>query len=483
MTPKQDTFPLVCDLDGTLIRSDTTFELCLLHIKSNPLLGWLQVLVWFLSSKSGAKTRLARLHGPDFNVPGLPFSDMLAEPTLAAHSERALVSGSADFLVQKIATHLGGFSLIKGTDEVTNMIGQNKAEFLKAHYPDGFDYVGDSRADIPVWDAASTGYAYNVSQKTLDAAKQVGVEPIILSREPSATYAVLKGMRLHQWSKNGLLIVPFLLGITHFEMFWVWYLLLGFLAFGLLASATYLLNDLLDIQTDRAHTRKRCRPFASGNLSVPQGMKLITAIALCGLLLSAILSTAFFLMLVVYALISLLYSLYLKQMIILDVVVLSFLFCWRVLAGGVLLDLPNSTWFMVSLGCFFLSLALGKRAIELHRVKAKPSTLGDTLIGRGYHTTDLPVLINAGVSSSIAAIVIIIIYALLSTETIITRDISAVAIATALTLWQLRFWLLVGRDEVHDDPIVFALKDKVSALLFCLMGSVAIVEQLWPLGG
>jgi hypothetical protein len=138
---------------------------------------------------------------------------------------------------------------------------------------------------------------------------------------------------------------------------------------------------------------------------------------------------------------------------------------------------------MVSLGYFFLSLALGKRAIELHKVETKSSQEGAALIGRGYHTSDLPVLLTAGVAFSVTVIIIILIYALLSTETIITRDISAVTIATILTLWQLRFWLLVGRDEVHDDPIIFALKDRISALLFVIMGLVVVVEQLWPLGG
>lgn len=483
MALRQDTPPLVCDLDGTLIRSDTTFELCLLHIKNSPLIGWLKVLMWFLKSKPEAKARLARLHGVHFNVTDLPYSELLTTPELMTYDDKALVSGSADLLVQEIGAHVGGFSLIQGTDEMTNMIGENKAAFLKNHYPDGFDYVGDSRADIPVWKAARIAYAYNVSSKTLDTAKQAGVEPVVISRKPSGLSAALKGMRLHQWSKNGLLMVTPLLGLAHFEMFWILYITVGFLAFGLLASATYLLNDLLDIQADRAHAHKRLRPFASGALSPPQGVKLIVLLSVAGLLLSIALSPVFCLALVIYALVSLLYSLYLKQVIILDVVVLSFLFCWRVLAGGILLGLPNNTWFMVSLGYFFLSLALGKRVVELHKVKAKSSDEGATLIGRGYHTSDLPVLLSAGIASSVAAIVIILIYSLLSAETIITRDISAVAISTILTLWQLRFWLLVGRDEVHDDPVVFALKDKISALLFAVMGGVVFIEQLWPLGG
>lgn len=475
--------PLVCDLDGTLILADTTYELCIQHIKRHPFVGWLQLLKWFSVSKSQAKSRLAIQYAEEIDPVTLPYTDLLAHEVVASYSDRSLVSGSHVTLVQKISDHVGGFSLIQGADGGVNLIGQTKANYLLQIYPNGFDYVGDSRADIPVWQAAQIAYAFNASSSTLKAANAAGVVPTVLSRKKAPWQPLLKGMRLHQWSKNALLAVLPLLSLSHAEASWILLILIGFLAFGLVASGTYLLNDLLDIQADRAHPTKSARAFASGALSIPSGIKAIVALATIGFMLALAIGESFTSMLLIYVVISVLYSFHLKSIAIFDVIVLSLLFCWRILSGSELVELDVNTWLMLSMGFFFLSLALGKRAIELTKLPDDALQTHAAVNGRDYYAKDLPVVISAGVASGFATIVIVLIYALLSGTTIIEREISAVLIIIILTFWQMRFWLLVVRKQVNHDPVVFALKDRMSLSLFVLLTSLLIFEQIVPLSG
>ncbi|MEM7236358.1 MAG: UbiA family prenyltransferase [Pseudomonadota bacterium] len=477
------TRPLVFDLDGTLIRADTTFELCVQHVKAYPLTGAVQLFRWFLASKESAKTELARRHGTAVDPEHLPWSDLTGHEIFRAAPVRALVSGSADPVVQRIGEHLGGFAHVRGTGDGVNMIGPDKARHLTETYPDGFDYVGDSRADIPVWHAAGRAYAANASRGTIEAARAEGIDLEVISQQPGAMRAILKGMRLHQWAKNGLIAVVPLLNLAIFQPVWAIELLLGFIAFGLVASATYLFNDLLDIPADRAHRTKRARPFAAGDLPIPKGCQAIAGLGGAGFVLALLLDPGFAAMLVLYTAVSLAYSFQLKRIMALDVIVLAFLFCLRVLAGAVLVGLETNMWFMLSLGFFFFGLALGKRAIELAGKQATASIgPGENVLirGRGYVARDLSVVMGAGLASSFVTVLIVAIYALLSRSAVIEHEAAGAAIVAILTFWQTRFWLLVGRDEVHDDPIIFALKDRLSALTLALLGVVVVFEQLWP---
>jgi len=468
--------PLVFDLDGTLIKTDITFELCLAHLKAHPITGWWRLFSGFTSDKAATKQMLTEIHAEDIAPHSFPYSDVMSHRRLADYDTYALVSGSADAFVNKVAEHKGGFAHVQGSDGVRNLTGQAKADYLKSHYPQGYDYVGDGSVDIPVWKGARKAFAYNASDATVAAARAAGVDLETLQPRQSETKALFMGMRPHQWSKNGLLLVTPLLNLALFEAFWIPFILLGFIAFCMVTSATYLLNDLLDIEADRAHATKRERPFASGALSIPTGAAAIAVLGGVGLVLALVLNLAFGAALAFYAASSLTYSFALKRVAVLDTIILSFLFCWRVVAGGLLLGLGNSVWFMVAIGFFFLSLALGKRAIELNRAKSRATAL----MGRGYRVEDLEVVKNAGLAASFVMVVIILIYALLAQSTVITRDISAVLLAVIFLFWQIRFWLLVGRDEVHDDPILFALKDRISTIVLGCSVMVVMFEQIVP---
>ncbi|MEO0401719.1 MAG: UbiA family prenyltransferase [Pseudomonadota bacterium] len=475
----QPPVPLVCDLDGTLIRTDITFELCLLHLMAHPISGWWRLLSGFLSDKAATKDMLARAHGDGIAIDGLPYSDVLDHEMLAGYDQRALVSGSADMLVTRVAEDHGAFLHVQGSDRTRSLTGEAKAAYLKQEFPDGYDYVGDALVDVPVWRDARKAFAYNASDATVKAAQEHGINLERLNTRPSEMPALWKGMRPHQWSKNGLLFVTPLLNVSLFEASWIVYLLLGLIAFCMVTSATYLLNDLLDLEADRVHATKRNRPFASGALSIPTGGMATVGLGLGGLVLALLVGAPFFACLLIYAVCSLLYSFKLKKIAVFDTMVLSFLFCWRVIAGGVLLGLSNSVWFLAAIGFFFLSLALGKRAIELNRAKVSATVLS----GRGYRVEDLDVVKTSGLAASFVMSVIVLIYALMEQSTVITRDVSAVIIAVTFLFWQLRFWLLVGRDEVHDDPIIFALKDRTSALVLFGIVVAVMYEQLVPAAG
>ena len=472
--------PLIVDLDGTLIKGDLTLELCLLHLRHRGVLGLIQLALWFWRGKARAKGRLAALHGDKIALAHLPFTDLATHRVYQEATTRALISGSPHALVTQIAEHHGGFALAKGTQGTTNLTGGAKAAYLRATYPEGFAYVGDSVQDIPVWQAADEAYAANVPAHVLTKARAAGVRPEVLSHRAGAQSAYLRALRAHQWAKNTLVwLVPFL-SMADFALAWLWLALAGFAAFSLIASATYVFNDLMDIQLDRPHRSKHGRPLASGALSIPQGAWLMAGLAGAGFALAALLGGTFFAMAAGYAALSLLYSIVLKRLALVDTLVLSLLYCWRVMAGAVLFGLAINAWFMISLGFFFLGLALGKRAIEL----LSASATGAPIRGRGYLAGDAPLVVGAGLAANFLSIGFILIYALLERSFLLQTPQVAIAMGALLTLWVLRFWLLVHRGHIQDDPVIFAVKDRASLSIFALIFTLIVGEvALRPGGG
>lgn len=465
--------PLVIDLDNTLINSDTTYELCVEHIKNNIFIGLFQLFFWFILDKASAKDKLTRLYLKKLNLGKIPLTDLITLNLYKKAPVKVLVSGSDHRIVSEIANQIGDFEFFKGTTPGSNLTGANKAKFLEDRYPKGFDYIGDSIEDINIWKKALKAYGYNVSTKVIKEAHRQGIDLHVLSQKPGWIKPTLKSMRLHQWSKNVLIMMSPFLNLGIFKLSWIFYLFFGFVAFGLVASATYMINDLLDIQADRAHRTKKSRPFASGALCIKNGLVSIIALICVGFFIAFSLRFEFGIMLLVYTFISMTYSFWLKQIIVLDTLTLSFLFCWRVLAGSILLAIPFNTWFIVFLGFFFLGLALGKRAIELNAEKNSNRKIA----GRGYQKKDFLVVLISGISSSFACIIILLIYAILSTATVVNNDISAIFIVFILLFWQMRFWLLVVRKQIHDDPIIFALRDRMSFSSVACMAIIIIMEQ------
>ncbi len=466
--------PLVVDLDGTLVHADLTLELCLLHIRRWSIVAVLQLASWFLRGRAAAKAKLAQLYRDQMVVAALPISTLQETDLYKQATHRALVSGSPHSLVVRIAAQIGGFDLVRGTQGSVNLIGAHKAAFLVATYPDGFDYVGDSKHDIEVWRAARRAYAFNASNETLRKAEARGIRPEVLSQRKPWLPAALKAMRMHQWTKNSLLLLIPFLNFTSFEVVWLWYGLAGFFAFSLVASATYLLNDLLDIQVDRQHKIKRNRPFARGALPIQQGLAFMGALGAAGLALAMALGWVYFSLVVIYTLASAIYSFVLKQVVLVDAFTLTILYCWRVFAGALLFGLTTNAWFLISLGFFFFGLALGKRAVELRARGAD----GEQIHGRGYEGEDVMIVSIAGVTSSFMSVGFVLIFALLDQSLLLQTAAISIAVGAFITFWIMRFWLLVHRGQVNDDPVIFALKDRVSLSTFALIFVLVLGETL-----
>lgn len=471
--------PLIVDLDGTLTRTDTTYELLILFLKKFPLTGWLRVLLWRKRGLAEMKAQLVAHVGERFDETTLPYTTALLESPVYAEAEhRVLVSGAQRDVVENVAKHVGDFESFVGTDEGRNLTSRTKADYLIATYPVGFDYIGNSSEDLSVWKKARKSYAVNATSSVLEKAKSENISlEVLVPRFPQRA-SFIKEMRLHQWAKNTLLFVVPALNLAALTPLAILGLLGIFVAFGLVASATYVLNDLLDLQEDRKHHSKSKRPLAAGVLDVKNGIIGTVGLFVIGMALALLINPGVSLLILIYAAVSLSYSLYFKRLVILDAIVLAFLFCWRILVGGVVIGQSANEWFMTAVGAFFLSLAFGKRCIELERRRTIDAKGPDVqMLGRGYVGRDLPVVMSLGIVSGLIAPVIVLIYVFLSGSSIVNHITSASALAVLLCYWISRFWILVNRGAVHDDPIIFALKDKVSFMLLVAMAFILVVEQ------
>ena len=471
--------PLVCDLDGTVTPADTTYELLLLYLKAHPLLGWLTILRWLRRGKGHMKARLAEAVGAGLNTAHLPLDEgLIGSGPFQSARRKALVSGAPQAVVEGVSVRLSGFECAAGSTAERNLTAEYKAAYLRQTFPEGFDYVGDSRDDLPVWQAARRAYAVNADPRTVQEAQARGIEIETLSPRRPFLGPLLQEMRLHQWAKNVLIFLVPLLSLSGFTWGWVLNLTVAFLSLGLVVSSTYLLNDLLDLQDDRLHPVKSKRPFAAGALTVKQGLISIIGLALSGLGLSLVVGPFLTVVLLFYASVSMGYSFLFKRVVVLDAFILAFLFSLRVLIGVLVTGATTNAWFFTAVATFFLSLALGKRCIELeHKWSGEAARHLETLSGRGYCGRDFPVVLGLGMTVGMISPLITMIYALLSEESIVESTVVAFVISTTLMFWMGRFWILVNRGAIDDDPVYFALKDGISRGALLVILAAVIIEQ------
>lgn len=478
MSVNYKNIPLVYDLDGTLFVGDITLELCIEHIKNRKILGIFQIIRWLFRGKSHLKNKLDIKYYKKFNVENLLFNKSILDLEEFSSREKYLVSGSPDLIVKKISNHLNCFKESKGTNDNLNLTGKNKLNYLKNKFPEGFDYIGNSYDDIEIWKYSNNSYTVNISSKTEKALLKKGLQYKTLIKRKNVIRSLIKSLRLHQWFKNILVFaIPFM-NLNIFAYEWLQTLFFIFISFGLIASSTYLLNDILDIKSDRQHKTKKYRPIASGLVTIPSAFLMSFLLFTIGMLLAYFLSAKLLLMLMGYTCLSIIYSTYLKQLAILDVMTLSTLFCWRVITGGYVLGLEANIWFILSIGFIFLSLAFGKRYIELLKNSNNNSISNNHIPGRGYRAKDANFVITGGVSSGFTSLVIILIYLMLPLSKVITSELAVISIIFLITFWFLRFWFLIGREEVNDDPIIFALKDLQSRFILFLVIFILFAEQI-----
>lgn len=456
--------PLVVDLDGTLVKTDLLLETASRFVTRHP---WQtgRLLGWLLAGKPVLKARLAEACPLD--PAHLPYrEDLLAWLRQQRTEGRSLVLATASHrrLAEPLARHLGLFDQVLASDGQVNLSGERKRACLVEGYGQGgFDYVGNSQADVPVWRAARRAYLVS-SNPALIA--QVGALGKLAQRwddgRPPRHLALLRAARPHLWVKNLLLLVPLLVAHRYGDGASLAAALLALLVFSLATSSVYLLNDLADLAEDRRHRRKRQRPCAAGDLSLLDAwlawpLLLLTAFGIG----SMALPWSFLALLAGYFLATLAYSLWLKRLVLVDVLTLAGLYTLRIFAGALVIGVPVSFWLLAFSLFFFLSLAFLKRFSEL-----KSTRLGNkasALPGRGYRQEDLEMVSSLGTGAGYLSILVLALYIQDQHTAQLYHRPEFIWLACPLLWWWLsRAWLIAHRGEMRDDPVLFALQDRGS---------------------
>jgi 4-hydroxybenzoate polyprenyltransferase len=468
MNGRAQGIPLCVDLDGTLLKTDTTWEVLLLFLKGNPLRLPL-VLSWYLKGKHFMKERLSEKIVMDMSL--LPVhSELLTflKEEKQKGRELILVTGSAQKTADAMQRQLDIFSEVLGTGEGINLTGHKKAAMLINRYGEkGFDYAGNAAVDMKVWPHARRVIIVNASGRVTKKATALGTLERDFGGRKSLPKAFLRAVRPHQWMKNVLILVPLITSHQLADGAMVGRALIAFGAFCLCTSGVYLLNDLLDLASDRQHARKRYRPLASGDLPIPVALAAAPILMFSSLVVAAFLPPFFIPVIMTYVVTTFAYSFYLKQIVIIDVLLLAGLYTVRIIAGHAATGIPYSMWLLMFSMFFFLSLALVKRYSELE-ITARDNR--ENVAGRGYMASDR---IQVGILGSASGYISALVLALYITSEQVTALYMRPAILWALIplmlYWVSRIWLLASRGAVHDDPIVFTLKDSVSYVVGALI--------------
>ncbi len=432
--------PLCVDLDGTLIATDSLWESILLLFRT-----WRIFLLpfWLMRGKAYLKCQIAQ--HVSLNVATLPYHENVLKFLQDEKQKgRVLVLATAahESIAQAVAKHLNLFDVVMASDLDTNLKGVNKRDALIKRFG-VYDYIGDSSADIPIFEAANKSYL-------------VGHDFAI----PKKSWTIyLKALRPHQWSKNILLFLPLLFSNQITDIPKLVDVLLAFAAFSFAASAGYVLNDLLDLAADRIHKTKKYRPFAAGLIPIPSALVLFGILILSSLFISLWwLSLSFTIMVLIYLLLTISYSVYLKRKRVIDIFILASFYIHRILAGGIVIMVPISSWLLGFSMFIFLSMAFLKRYIELYHLSDRRK-----IKHRDYDVCDMEMMSNMGVNSGYLAVLIFALY--INNDKITSLYTSPQIlwfICPILLYWITRIWFLANRNRVLDDPVKFVLTDKIS---------------------
>ena len=457
--------PLVVDLDGTLIHTDMLHETALKVLREFPLSA-LRIPVWLSQGKAVVKQHLA--NRAQFDPATLPYNEALLDwlrTQKAAGRNLILCTASDKRIAQSIADHLQLFDEVMASDGEINLSGPHKAAALTARFGErNFDYAGNSYKDLPVWAQARRAVVVNAPsglEEQAHACCEVEREfPPPVSSPGAWLMNWLKLMRVHQWLKNLLLFVP-LVASHEFGNAQAWgSLLLAFLAFSLCASAVYITNDLLDLESDRLHPRKRFRPIARGYIPAWQGVLWTPFLLLASALLAWQVGGEFFRWLVAYFVLTCTYSMVLKRLVLIDCLTLAMLYTLRIVAGAAAVGADLTFWLLTESIFLFLSLAFIKRYAEL-QLQGQNGT--NRAHGRGYYTSDAPLIQTLGLTSGYIAVLVLALY--LNSDGVMQLYRSPIYIWAAIPFmlfWISWMWMQASRGQMHDDPLVFAVKDKAS---------------------
>jgi 4-hydroxybenzoate polyprenyltransferase len=472
-----DTLPIFVDLDGTLIKSDVSYESFLALIKQNPL-NFFKAIAWFIKGKPYLKAKIAE--SVELDAKHVPFNVEFVK-YLRNEKEKGrkiiLASASEKKFVENIAAESGLFDAVIATDKGLNLSGKNKTKAIKDYCEthnlnSGFAYAGNSSVDIPVWKVANERilvtddkfFAGKVSKKMHFEKKFIFGRPL---------KSLILSLRPHQWSKNLLIFVPMFMAHKLFEPQILLATGYAFIAFCCAASSIYLINDLLDIEADRIHRTKMKRPLASGAMQVRTALIVIPVLLAVAAGISLNLPRNFSLCLCLYIFSTVLYSFFLKKIPVLDIIVLAMLYVLRLFAGSMSGGVFVSQW-LLSFSLFaFTSLACLKRFSELALVKSEHL---EKSLGRGYKVGDLEPISQFGTASAYLSVFVLVFYINSKEVAALYKNAGVLWLLCPVVLyWITRVWILAYRGKVHDDPVVFALRDKVSYLIVAIATAILML--------
>lgn len=464
---------LYVDLDGTLIATDLLHESALQLLRGSPLMA-LRIPAWLLRGKAFVKRQIAERVTLDASV--LPYRpDVLDIIREAREQGRRVVLATASdaLLADAVAQHLGLFDHVLASDGSSNLSGRRKLDAIRADAAGhSFSYAGNDHVDLKVWQGAQGAVVVSSSQGLRRRAGALA--PIEAHVDvPKATLRnFLYGLRLHQWLKNLLVFLPLLPIIGSVTQAMMIAAISMFFAFSLCASAIYVFNDLLDLEADRHHHRKKKRPFAAGVIPISQAVPLALVLLAVSAALSVLtLPPLAVATLVGYVLLTTAYSALLKRRMLVDVFALAMLYTMRILAGSAATEVEPSFWLLGFSMFMFLSLALAKRYVEVGEMGASSQSL---VKGRAYIAGDNAFILATGLAAGQLSILTLSLY--LNDPSIAQRyshPYGLWLLCPLLLYWLVRIWLKAHRGELHDDPVVFAATDRISQVI--VLASVALI--------
>lgn len=474
--------PLAVDLDGTLLLTDTLFEAIAEQLRRRPVWTlWQMVQLPFAVAKVKARLQAASR----VDIASLPVNDSVGLYCIRARAAGRpvwLVTAADQTVADETAKHFRFFDRAVGSDGVTNNKGEAKARRLKELAPNGFEYIGDSRVDLKVWKHAKAASLVGGGERRRRAVERMGIRIAEQFERPArGLSAWRKAIRIHQWAKNALIFVPAILAMKIGDPATLLACLAALPLIGIMASGTYILNDLVDLAADRGHATKKKRPFASGQLKLWQGFVAAPVMILGGIVGGFLLSPSFAATMVSYLILTLAYSFKLKRVALADTLALSFLYTLRLVMGAVVAGVALSQWLMVFSMFLFVSLSLAKRHVEVVRRAAAGER---RVANRGYRAEDASLTLGLGLATATVSPLILVLYVIESAwPSGVYQTPEALWIApVALSAWLMRVWLLANRGELDDDPVVFAIKDTQSILIGGVLAVGMLAAALLPPG-
>lgn len=459
--------PLVADLDGTIIKTDILYESLMLLIKKNPFYLFL-IPFWLIKGKSFIKQMAIERVKVDFKY--LPYNDDVLDYIKVEKSKGRkiyLATAANEIPAKEVFDYLNIFDGYFASTKNHNLLAKNKTKKLNDEFGVfGFDYIGDSKRDIHVWQSARYAIMVNPDVNVKNAISKEKILKIF-DNKPSKISLIIKQVRVYQWVKNLLIFLPLLMAHRFFEIDLYLQAFYAFLGFSFTASFVYVLNDLLDLESDRKHPRKKNRPVASGNLQVREAIIILPFLLIFGFAISSVLSINFVLLLLSYLILTSAYSFILKKHHILDILVLSSLYTVRLIGGAIAVDVRISPWLLAFSFFIFLSLAIVKRYTEI-RVMIQENK--EKAAGRGYLTSDESLLSSFGIGSGLIAVLVFFLYAQSpEIQVLYTNHELFYGITPFLLYWIMRIWFKAHRGELNDDPVVYTVKDSSSYIVILII--------------